>query len=1148
MTPPFEKSQTAVLPASNTSSGRLIPTSTTTESSKSLAAELSPTVIDRALTLIYDNQQLAEVFFPDSRKRHDLPESASLKLSQQLYIAVYRSGGSIRDNEALWHAIRHGYLQSSEGKYRATAKWTLQLRNPLTECIQQLRLEMQRHINAYKTTPYPSLVTAGIPFSHQWTGCGDTCPPDRSLHGCRCPYTMTLIALCQGRISKKATAKSSNLLHLSLSQKSLLSSTSTTSSSAISKSSIKPSSPSSSQPSFSRPPSSSVAIERPPGPHLPSPETYAHSRRGYKPRKMKRKRESSPRSPLLSSADPSTSLSFSNASIKTRKIVAQSAHVQTAGLPPKIDHSSEAADGQLKKKRKRSSPPSTSSLSSPSALSPSLPSPNVAGILVEEGAESSLVVRPSWGPSSSASSHPTTLPAPNAATLPLSRAAGQPKKARKRKNRSRDDDNVPPPSKLPRLSAPSSVIKPSFLPNVDANPIGVRAEAAKSGSKTKTERKPRQKKRDRERKQRLAELGGNGEATSGGKEEVCGIDSGIGLPGLSAMSLTEVGESIRQPVIAVANSSTSRPTISSSSSSLPSGNASLGTAFLLDPHLSQPAPLASQLPLCAGVNPPSDMTHLTETSLLSPTVPTKQATEISAASERSSLGEEQAEGCVEQRAEVEQEEILLVGIVENEQLEETTSVCVAGHSGASPRNTATAQARQEMDLGPGIVGGSSSRWEMYLPFVNSRSSARDTTGSHIPPYIGQSTDHSSGTDGTAVPNPPITRPPVAASGVDYVPQEAPLEAPLRVVERSSNSPPTSPVLGQPDDRGTAYGAFSYEAQNFEPESTLFSGVVKSEPIEEITPAWELELSRAVFLHAPLSSSEAPQRLASGTQRSRRGANEALGVIGDGTIQWEIYPPVLSSPPSSRPRPTRRQKHPRPPAKRRHPVPTSSLRRSPRAQIDRPSRSSRSRRSQPTQDEALSHSLRRPCPPSPVIVEGEEHYEVERIVDSRRQRRDEVEYKVEWSGYEGADQYSWLPFGEVKHLEEALHAFFAANPHKPGAPAEPVILAERARREERCEAATVLGERSGGLVEGEGKDRECWDDEEEVEEGEDGRQEALETGGQTCWEVMVRDETVGQSGGVDQGGPALAGQGHEGRVASSGRRFSWLVGFLGFLGF
>ncbi|ODN76319.1 hypothetical protein L202_06245 [Cryptococcus amylolentus CBS 6039] len=479
-------------------------------------------------------------------------------------------------------------------------------------------------------------------------------------------------------------------------------------------------------------------------------------------------------------------------------------------------------------------------------------------------------------------------------------------------------------------------------------------------------------------------MGGNGGATNGGKEEVRGVDSGIGLPDLST-SLTEIGESLHQPVIEIANSFTSRPTISSSSPSLPLENASLGTAFLLDPRLPQPAPLASQLPLCAGVNPASGMPHSIETPSPSPPVPTEQAAEILAASERSSLGEEQAEECVEQRAEVEQEQ----------------------------------------------------------------------------------------------------------------------------------------------------GVFSYEAQSFEPENALFSGVVKSERIEEITPAWELELSRA--------------RLASEAQRSRRGADEALGVIGDGTIQWEIYPPALSSTNSSRPRPTRRQKHSRPSAKRRQAVPTSSLRRSPRVQLDQSSLSRRSRRSQSTQEEAVSHSLRRLHPPSPFIIEGEEHYEVERIVDSRRQRRDEVEYKVEWSGYTGADQYSWLPFDEVKHLEEALHGFFAANPHKAGAPAEPVILAERARREEHSEEVTGLGEMSGGLVEEKEEGRECRDDEEEVDEGEDDRQEALETGGQTCGEAEVVEQTVGHPGAVDEGGPALAGQGHEERVASSERRFSWLVGFLGFLG-
>lgn len=77
--------------------------------------------------------------------------------------------------------------------------------------------------------------------------------------------------------------------------------------------------------------------------------------------------------------------------------------------------------------------------------------------------------------------------------------------------------------------------------------------------------------------------------------------------------------------------------------------------------------------------------------------------------------------------------------------------------------------------------------------------------------------------------------------------------------------------------------------------------------------------------------------------------------------------------------------------------------------------------------------RRQDPPPPVLVNGEEEFVVERIVDSRR-RRTRLEYKVEWKGYTGDDQFQWLPWEEVKDLA-ALDEFYRLYPDKPGGPEE-----------------------------------------------------------------------------------------------------------------
>jgi hypothetical protein len=65
------------------------------------------------------------------------------------------------------------------------------------------------------------------------------------------------------------------------------------------------------------------------------------------------------------------------------------------------------------------------------------------------------------------------------------------------------------------------------------------------------------------------------------------------------------------------------------------------------------------------------------------------------------------------------------------------------------------------------------------------------------------------------------------------------------------------------------------------------------------------------------------------------------------------------------------------------------------------------------------------PPPPVIVEGEEEYEVERIEDSRVFRR-QLQYLVKCKGY---DETSWEPAVNVDGLK-AINEFHTQQPGKP----------------------------------------------------------------------------------------------------------------------
>ena len=64
-----------------------------------------------------------------------------------------------------------------------------------------------------------------------------------------------------------------------------------------------------------------------------------------------------------------------------------------------------------------------------------------------------------------------------------------------------------------------------------------------------------------------------------------------------------------------------------------------------------------------------------------------------------------------------------------------------------------------------------------------------------------------------------------------------------------------------------------------------------------------------------------------------------------------------------------------------------------------------------------------------ILNDEEHYEVEAILDSRRQGRG-TKYLIKWEGHPEADN-TWEPYALLKGtVEEALREFHEQYPDKP----------------------------------------------------------------------------------------------------------------------
>jgi hypothetical protein len=74
--------------------------------------------------------------------------------------------------------------------------------------------------------------------------------------------------------------------------------------------------------------------------------------------------------------------------------------------------------------------------------------------------------------------------------------------------------------------------------------------------------------------------------------------------------------------------------------------------------------------------------------------------------------------------------------------------------------------------------------------------------------------------------------------------------------------------------------------------------------------------------------------------------------------------------------------------------------------------------------------RRPTPlPLVVTPEGEEEYEVEKILNSRKVGR-QLQYLIHWKGY-GPEEDTWQPKADVANAPKLVRRFHQQHPEAPG---------------------------------------------------------------------------------------------------------------------
>ena len=72
-------------------------------------------------------------------------------------------------------------------------------------------------------------------------------------------------------------------------------------------------------------------------------------------------------------------------------------------------------------------------------------------------------------------------------------------------------------------------------------------------------------------------------------------------------------------------------------------------------------------------------------------------------------------------------------------------------------------------------------------------------------------------------------------------------------------------------------------------------------------------------------------------------------------------------------------------------------------------------------------------PLPELIDGEEEYEVEQVLDSRRQGRGrKLHFLIKWKGFPMSDS-TWEPRENLTHSQSAITDFYRLHPNAEGAP-------------------------------------------------------------------------------------------------------------------
>ena len=75
-----------------------------------------------------------------------------------------------------------------------------------------------------------------------------------------------------------------------------------------------------------------------------------------------------------------------------------------------------------------------------------------------------------------------------------------------------------------------------------------------------------------------------------------------------------------------------------------------------------------------------------------------------------------------------------------------------------------------------------------------------------------------------------------------------------------------------------------------------------------------------------------------------------------------------------------------------------------------------------------NGLKKPPPPRPDVINGEEEYEIDRILDSHIYCN-QLQYLVKWKGY-GQGKDSWLVAKSMPHAKKLITQFHKENPDAP----------------------------------------------------------------------------------------------------------------------